>query len=245
MKLYFIRHGDPDYEKDSLTEKGFREARLLAEYMKKTDFHIDHCYVSPLGRAKDTARFTTDMLRIEAVEQEWLREFPSRIWRPDRTDKKMICWDWLPADWTVNDDFYSFRHWMENERMEEGAVGYEYLRVTGAFGSLLSRHGYVKEGRVFHVNKANNDTLVFFCHFGVTCVLLSYLLNISPMVLWHGFVAAPSSVTGVVTEERRKGTASFRVTGYGDVTHLSLAGEPPAPAARFCECFDNEDERHD
>ena len=49
----FIRHGEPDYEKDSLTEKGFREAEYLAEYL--ADVKIDACYVSPLGRAKDTA----------------------------------------------------------------------------------------------------------------------------------------------------------------------------------------------
>ncbi len=245
MKLYFIRHGDPDYEKDSLTEKGFREAKLLADYLCKTDFHIDHCYVSPLGRAKDTAHFTLERLGIHASEQEWLQEFPSRIWRPDREDKKMICWDWLPADWTVNDDFYSYTHWMDNERMEEGGVGAEYRRVTDAFAALLKEHGYVKDGRVFRAEIANNDTLVFFCHFGVTCVMLSYLLSISPMVLWHGFVAAPTSITKVITEERRKGTAIFRVTEYADITHLKTANEPPAFAARFCECFDNEDERHD
>ena len=31
MKLIFIRHGEPDYEADSLTEKGWREAELLAK----------------------------------------------------------------------------------------------------------------------------------------------------------------------------------------------------------------------
>ena len=31
MKLLIVRHGDPDYEKDSLTEKGWREARFLAQ----------------------------------------------------------------------------------------------------------------------------------------------------------------------------------------------------------------------
>ena len=31
MRLILIRHGDPDYVRDSLTEKGFREANLLAE----------------------------------------------------------------------------------------------------------------------------------------------------------------------------------------------------------------------
>ena len=29
MKLLLIRHGDPDYTHDSLTEKGQREAELL------------------------------------------------------------------------------------------------------------------------------------------------------------------------------------------------------------------------
>ena len=28
MKLLFIRHGDPDYEIDSLTEKGWKEALI-------------------------------------------------------------------------------------------------------------------------------------------------------------------------------------------------------------------------
>ena len=31
MRILFIRHGDPDYANDTLTEKGHREAALLAE----------------------------------------------------------------------------------------------------------------------------------------------------------------------------------------------------------------------
>ena len=31
MKLIFIRHAEPDYSIDSLTEKGFYEAQLLAK----------------------------------------------------------------------------------------------------------------------------------------------------------------------------------------------------------------------
>lgn len=34
MRLIFIRHGEPDYEHDSLTEKGWREAKLLAARTK-------------------------------------------------------------------------------------------------------------------------------------------------------------------------------------------------------------------
>lgn len=31
MRLIIVRHGDPDYVKDSLTEKGWREAELLSD----------------------------------------------------------------------------------------------------------------------------------------------------------------------------------------------------------------------
>jgi len=65
------------------------------------------------------------------------------------------------------------------------------------------------------------------------------------MVLWHGTCAAPSSVTTLVTEERREGIASFRMTAFGDISHLYAADQAPAFAARFCECFRNEDQRHD
>lgn len=37
MRILIIRHGDPDYEKDSLTQKGWHEAELLADKMEKTD----------------------------------------------------------------------------------------------------------------------------------------------------------------------------------------------------------------
>ena len=37
MKILLIRHGDPDYEKDSLTEKGWHEAELLAQRMAELE----------------------------------------------------------------------------------------------------------------------------------------------------------------------------------------------------------------
>ena len=88
--------------------------------------------------------------------------------------------------------------------IKESQVKKEYDWVTESFDQVLKDHGYIREGRGYRAEKANNDTLVFFCHFGAGCVLISHLLNISPMVLWHGTCAAPSSVTTVVTEERRK-----------------------------------------
>ena len=53
MRIVIVRHGDPNYELDTLTETGWKEARLVAERIAKMD--VKDFYVSPLGRAQDTA----------------------------------------------------------------------------------------------------------------------------------------------------------------------------------------------
>lgn len=242
MRLLIIRHGEPDYEKDSLTEKGWREAAYLAERLKKT--RIDHCYVSILGRAKDTASLTLKEKQMQAAECEWLKEFSAQIVRPDR-GYKTIAWDFLPQDWTVCKEYYDRELWAKTDLMEEGETLKEYNRVTESFDQILKHHGYAREGNYYRVERANRDTIAFFCHFGVECVMLSHLIGASPMVMWHGFCAVPSSVTTVVTEERREGIASFRITEFGDISHLYAKGEEPSFFARFCETYDREDERHD
>lgn len=243
MKLLFVRHGDPDYTVDSLTEKGWREAEFLAERLSAID--VKAWYVSPLGRAKDTAKRTLEKVGCEAEECSWLREFYAPIWRPDVTERKMIPWDWLPQDWMADERFFSRDQWFLPKVFQESDVKGEYDRVTTEFDLLMKKHGYERNGYYYNAIRPNNDTLVFFCHFGVSCVLLSHLLNVSPMILWHSFCAAPASVTTVATEERRAGIAAFRMLSFGDTSHLYCHNEPPAFAARFRESRDNEWERQD
>ncbi len=238
MRLLLVRHGDPDYEIDGLTEAGKREAELLVPRL--APLPVKDYYVSPLGRARATAEPTLAAAGRTAKVCDWLREFAPRIIRPD-SDRPYCCWDWLPADWTADPRFLDADHWFDNERMQAGGVRQEYEWVTGELDKLLAEHGYVRDGRIYRVERPNEDTLVFFCHFGVSCVLLSHLLNVSPMVLWHGFCAAPGSVTTVTTEERRAGVASFRVNAFGDISHLYAAGVGPSFAARFCEVHGNGD----
>ena len=242
MKLLFIRHGDPDYSIDSLTPTGWEEAELAALRLEKMDIKAFYC--SPLGRARDTAKPTLEKLGRQAQILPWLREFPVLIHRPDQ-DKPKVAWDWLPQDWTADKRFYDRDHWTENERFQEAGVGREAAAVGAELDALLARHGYVREGEYYRAEAPNEDTLVFFCHFGVLCVLLSHLLGISPMPLWHGMCAAPSSFTLLTTEERRKGIASFRMNTFGDTSHLYAGGREPSFAARFCETYDNFEQRHD
>lgn len=234
MKLMIVRHAEPDYSIDSLTPTGWEEARILADRLCKLDVKAFYC--SPLGRARDTASFTLKALNREAEILPWLREFPPRIQKPNE-DQPDVTWDWLPADWTPDPAYYQMDQWTQTSIMAQGNVENQYTYVIEQLDLLLARHGYVRENNLYRAERANEDTVVLFCHFGLECVLLSHILNIPPMLLWHGTCAAPSSVTILNTEERQEGYAYFRMSVFGDTSHLYAAGKTPSFAARFCETY--------
>ena len=243
MRILIIRHGDPNYTLDCLTEKGEREATLLAEKLKNEK--IDYFYSSPLGRAKQTCEYVARAHGREKdiVVKEWLREFCSGVETPLSRDKA-CSWDMLPQQWVNEEQLYHYKDWKNHKYYETSYAAKEYDKVIEAFDELLAKHGYVREGNHYRVERPNRDTVAFFCHFGLEGVLMSRLCDISPISIWHHFTALTSSLTTLYTEERREGIALFRCSGFGDIGHLYAGNEPPSFAARFCETFDS-DERHD
>lgn len=238
MKIIIVRHAEPDYVHDSLTEKGFREAELLAKRISKLGVKAFYC--SPLGRAKATAQPTLKLTGRTAKELDWLHEFKGNV----REGIKVTnCWDRLPSYWTKDELYYDKNRWLDTKLMKTLNVRKEYKKVCKGVDALLKEHGYEHEGNIFKVNNSNHDTIVLFCHFAVEAVILSHIFSCSPMVLWHNFVALPSSVTTLISEEREQGVAVFRCQQFADISHLYADGEEPSFAARFCECFDD-DTRH-
>ena len=86
---------------------------------------------------------------------------------------------------------------------------------------------------------------MLFCHFAVSMAILAHMLNLSPVALWHGVSLQPTSLTTLITEERREGVALFRMNAFGDTAHLYANQEESAFAARFCEIYANQEQRHD
>ena len=245
MRILIIRHGDPDYSIDSLTEKGHREAACLAERLKNEK--IDYFYSSPLGRAYETCMYTAKAMGREKDVKimPWLREFNHPVEENMRERGCDILWDMLPQYWMDKEEMYDKEAWASHDVFEKAHLKAYYDEVKQSFDALLAKHGYVREaGAKFRAENSNRDTIAFFCHFGLEMILFSMLMNVSPVPLLHHFVAAPSSVTTIYTEERRKGIASFRCASFGDTGHLYAKGEPPAFAARYCETYDS-DEIHD
>lgn len=106
MKIIMIRHGDPDYVKDFLTEKGEREAACLAKWIKQFDPEVDAYYVSPLGRAKETCRVCLEPLGKEATVLPWIEEYTGRAFHP-RKGYVRHAWDFYPGDWTKDEKLFS------------------------------------------------------------------------------------------------------------------------------------------
>ena len=82
MELFIIRHGDPDYARDSLTEKGVREAKLLSERMEKEN--IDYFY--DLSKKTNTKR-TPLYDRKPKLHRESYKEIQDKYLTDDQTEE--------------------------------------------------------------------------------------------------------------------------------------------------------------
>ena len=235
MRLILIRHGDPDYANDTLTEKGEREARLLAGRI--SGWKMDEIYCSPLGRAKKTAQLALGKRFKETVILDWMQEFTGRITDPE-SDRKRIPWDLMPGFWTGEERFYGKDSWGEPDLMRDGGVEVIYQDVCQKLDLFLEDHGYRREGRLYRTDeRAADQNIVIFAHMGINLVFMSHLLGISPVLLWQGFFLSTTSVTVLGTDERVKGQVYFRCQASGSTTHLYDGGEPVSRAGYFTEPF--------
>lgn len=85
MKLYVVRHGETPYNVAQvacgtgdapLTEKGIRQAKELAGYIRQhqAELAIRHIVVSNLLRARQTCRYVEQVLGLQAVVDERFHE---------------------------------------------------------------------------------------------------------------------------------------------------------------------------
>ncbi len=235
MRILLIRHAEPDYTVDSLTPKGRVEAELLSRRLAGYD--IRDFYVSPLGRARDTAAFTLNAMGREAEVLPWLAEFRGSYPDPETGERRIVAWDVRPRIWTGFPGVTDIATWCDAPVFDRGNVREIWQETTEGVDALLARYGYVKDGPVWTCGNNSHFTIALFCHFGISMAILGYLIDVSPMVLWERTLCLPSSVTEIVTEERIRGEVAFRVTKFGDITHLEAAGEKRSTAGLFPECY--------
>lgn len=162
MKIIFIRHGEPNYEIDSLTEKGWREAELLSKRTAK--WNVTDFYCSPLGRAKDTASFT---LKMQAAKPKFFHGC-GNLMHLSLTRKRenagfhgIFC-----RMCSMQTGISMTRISGRKSDYADRKHGRELPFVTDGLDALLARYGYVRDGYRYHASDETNReaVIVCFCH---------------------------------------------------------------------------------
>lgn len=248
MRIIFIRHAEPDYEHNTLTPRGFREAELLSD--RVPHWKVDRFYSSPLERAKLTAEPSLRKMGRTAEIVDWMREFSYAIIDPT-TGKRQVPWDFMPQYWTEQprffdkDDFY--RHPLLQSAPEyEKAV----LSLRSGLDDILAEYGYHRKDSYYLADEErtrgdDDTTIVFFAHLGANLEAVGYLLGISPVVLQQTIYLAPTSLCILNTEKRQAGSipdaepgiAMFRAQVLGDVSHLLSGNQTISESGSFARVF--------
>ncbi len=234
MLLYIIRHGDPIYNPDSLTEKGKLQAQALG---RRLSVHgLDQIYTSPMIRAQQTAAPTCELLHLKPQIEEWTSE--DLAWKDlscetdDGTRKwcfhiQNTCYK-TPEILALGDRWYEaapFRY--TNAR--EG-----YRRIQEASDEFTERLGYRREGIVYRAVRPNDSRVAVFCHQGFGTTWLSHLLAVPPPLFWSSFDLNHSSVTVLHFRNNPDGMTAPMCIGLSDVSHLYGDRLP----LQFCNTLD-------
>ena len=225
MRLYIIRHADPDYANKTITPAGHLEADALAERMKTEG--INRIYTSPLGRAQHTMGYTANALGLPFEVEDWTQEIPN-MGLEDGSDV---------AAWNVDGAIIRSQRPMPTQEDWSSHAPFEAPKFSAIFAALkahsdefLARHGYRRVEGAYRIEAANRDRVAVFCHGGFGLTWISHLLEIPMPLVWAGFLLAPSSVTIILFDERDPTTAVPRCLALSDTSHLYKAGLPIQPA---------------
>lgn len=219
MLLYIIRHGDPDYVTDSLTEKGI----LQAEAVGKRLYHskINRIFTSPMGRAVQTAEPACRLLGLDYTVEPWAHEIGKEmhIPFPDGVQKTlgMVQNTYFLENGNSTLDY---DHALAAPGFNESGMDtvLPYIQSNGR--AFLERLGYREENGIYKVLHPNEQRIALFCHAGFARAWISLLLHIPAHIMWAGFNYNHTGVTVLEFKNNANGITAPQCLCYSDLSHL-------------------------
>jgi probable phosphoglycerate mutase len=224
MLLYIVRHGDPVYVTDSLTERGKRQAEAVGKRIY--DSQIDRIFSSPMGRALETAGPACRLLGLECNIEEWTHEIGDERLTPFPDGK-------LKSITNVQNTYY----------LENGSIDLNYNEAFTCTGinesniksavdfiekhgnEFLERLGYKKENGVYKILRNNEEKVALFCHSAFARAWLSVLLHIPFHIMWSSFSYTHTGVTVLEFKNNPNGITAPRCLCFSDMSHLYAQNE--------------------
>lgn len=226
MRLYIIRHADPDYPNQTITAVGHLEAQALARRL--AGHGLDRIFTSPLGRVLHTMQYTSNLLKLPYQIENWLREI-SEFRVDSETWGSLAAWD-IPGEvYQAAEPPPSVENWTHIPPLDQPLFATYLDQLRQNSDAFLHQLGYQREGRRYRILQSNREQIAIFCHNGFGLTWLAHLLSIPLPVMWSSFWLPPSSVSTVLFEERSLNWAVPRCLGMADVSHLYEARLPVQP----------------
>ncbi|MBR6165544.1 MAG: histidine phosphatase family protein [Clostridia bacterium] len=177
MRIIFVRHGEPNYEKDCLTEAGHLQASAVAERLREEE--ISAVWSSPLGRARETADVTASLLNLPVQTLDFMRElhWGSR----DGTPLFANGHPWDLADEIARRGISLNRSdWRESVYFRNNRVCESVDLVESGIDSWLLALGYQREEFYYRCTQADDAqaTVALFSHGGSSSAAIAHMLNL-------------------------------------------------------------------
>ena len=222
MEVMLIRHADPNYREDTITERGRREAEALALSLRHRG--LDDLYVSPLGRAQETCRYIAEALKVRPVTLDWLREIQLEV------DLGYAPWDFPGDDYLSRSHLPSPDKWWQGFEIGE-LLKPHFLKIVEGFDGLMEDYGYRKFGNLYKVERPSEKRIALVAHGGMIMTLLAYLLHWPlPLVYIHCTIDT-TGVTRLIWREFDSGYAIPKLMELNDLSHLAYLDEAIRPVS--------------
>ena len=182
MLFFYIRHGDPVYNPDSLTPLGARQAEALAKRLAR--YGIDEIYSSTSQRAKDTAKPTCEMLKKEIIELDWCNEKYAWNEFAVANDEEKKNWSfWVPKYRKIfcKKEVKDLRNnWYDAPDFAGANFKDGIIRIGQEADAFFEKLGYVHNRKEeFYIPEMPNEKRVaLFAHQGFGISFLSSVLDI-------------------------------------------------------------------
>ena len=223
MLLYIVRHGDPVYETDSLTERGKLQAEAVGKRIYKSG--INRIFSSPMGRARMTAEPACRLLGLEMNIEEWTHEIEDERLTPFPDGKMKSITDVQNTYYRENGGIdlpyeRSFECAGINQSQMKKAV--DFIEEHG--NEFLERLGYKEENGIYRIIKPKDEKEALFCHSAFARAWLSVLLHIPIHTVWAGFAYTHTGVTVLEFKNNANGVTAPKCLCYSDMSHLYAHG---------------------
>ena len=177
MRIIFVRHGEPDYAHDCLTEMGRLQAVDAAERLRNEG--IEEIFSSPQGRAAETAAATADLLKRPVQTLDYMRELH---WGSiDGTPLPSDGHPWDLADLMAEEGWdLTNPGWREHPYFKNNQVTANADMVAEKTDEWLRSLGYEREGAFYRCVRPDNrqKTVALFSHGGSSAAAIGHILNL-------------------------------------------------------------------